>query len=417
MTSRSVRILTFTTLYPSSVRPGHGIFVETRLRELLSGGEVEARVVAPVPWFLSKNARFGEYSFMARTPVREVHNGIEVEHPRYLSLPKIGMSIAPFLLALGSIATIRRLLDDGFEFDLIDAHYFYPDGVAAALLSRYFNKPLVVTARGTDINLIPQYRIPRRLIQWAAKKSRASISVCEALRDELEGLGVDRSRLLVLRNGVDLKRFSPLDQAEARSRLSVPAGPTLLSVGYLIERKGHHLAIEALTRLPQARLLVVGTGPDRSALEALARRLGVATRVQFAGSVPQSELRVHYSAADILILASSREGWANVLLESMACGTPVVATRVWGTPEVVNSPVAGRLMRERSSDAIAEAVNDLLANYPARADVRRHAEQFDWAETSRGQLKLFKEIARAAGGHTACDDASVNRQAGAEKPQ
>ena len=126
------------------------------MRELLGSGQVETKVVAPVPWFFSTQPCFGEYALQARTPQREAHNGIDVLHPRYFLPPKVGMNIAPLTLALGTLPAIRQLLASGYEFDLIDAHYYYPDGVAAALLARYFGKPFVVTARGTDINLIPE---------------------------------------------------------------------------------------------------------------------------------------------------------------------------------------------------------------------------------------------------------------------
>ena len=125
--------LTFSTLYPSSVRPGHGIFVETRLRELVSSGEVEARVIAPVPWFFSTNPKYGEYARIARTPTRETRNEFDVQHPRYFLPSGIGMNIAPFTLAMGAIPAVKRLIDAGYDFDVIDAHYYYPDGVAAAI--------------------------------------------------------------------------------------------------------------------------------------------------------------------------------------------------------------------------------------------------------------------------------------------
>lgn len=392
MAPKKLKVLTFSTLYPSSVRPGHGIFVETRLRELIASGEVDARVVAPVPWFPINHPRFGEYALMAGTPWRESHNGVDVQHPRYLLPPKVGMTLAPFSMALGAVAALRRLEREGFDFDLIDAHYYYPDGVAAALLARLFGKPFVVTARGTDLNLVPRYAAPRRLIQWTAARASASISVCRALSEALSTLGADPARLRVLRNGVDLVRFQPLDRMLARNALGIGKGQVLLSVGYLIERKGHHLVIEALTQLPQYQLIIVGGGPDRKSLEALAKRLGVADRVRFVGPVPQDALRAYYSAADILVLASSREGWANVLLESMACGTPVVATSIWGTPEVVADPVAGRLARERDADSLAASIVELTAAMPPRAEVRRYAEKFSWSETTAGQLEVFRAI-------------------------
>ncbi|MCX8114122.1 MAG: glycosyltransferase, partial [Burkholderiaceae bacterium] len=338
---------------------------------------------------------------------RETHNGIDVLHPRYPLPPRVGMSVAPFCLALGALGAVRRLIEEGFAFDLIDAHYYYPDGVAAALLATIFRKPFVVTARGTDINLIPRYAFPRRLIRWASARANASIAVCQALSDELERLGADPARLIVLRNGVDLERFRPLDRAACRERLGIAPGPTLLSVGYLIERKGHHLVIEALARLPNFQLLIVGTGPERAALESLAASLGVSERVRFVGAVPQPELAAYYSAADVLVLASSREGWANVLLEAMACGTPVVATRIWGTPEVVAAPVAGRLAAARTAASLADAIEDLYAQLPSRADVRHYAEQFDWSETTTGQLALFRRIIAGVRRGSASADATI----------
>lgn len=394
---RRIRTLLFSTLYPSSARPVHGIFVETRLRELLRTGEVDTRVIAPVPWFPSTDARWGEYARIARTPPREQRHGIDVLHPRYPLLPKVGMTLAPFGLAAACIGPIRRLIAEGFDFDLIDAHFYYPDGVAAAMLARHFGKPVAITARGTDLNLYPRNWAPRKLMQWAAKRADASIGVCGALVDVLRGWGVAEPCLHVLRNGVDLDRFRPLPQSEAREALGLDGAPLLLSVGHLIERKGHHLAVEALPivrqRHPGARLVIVGEGEERARLEGLVAQLRLHSRVTLAGAVPNERLATWYSAADALILASSREGWANVLLESMACGTPVVATRIWGTPEVVARPEAGVLVDTRDAPALADGVLRLLAVAPDRAAVRRYAEGFGWDETSRGQVELFRRLA------------------------
>jgi glycosyltransferase involved in cell wall biosynthesis len=398
-----LRILLFSSLFPSTARPIHGIFVETRLRELLKTGAVEARVVAPVPWFPLQGQRFGEYAKFAATPRIEQRNGLEVHHPRYVLLPKVGMSTAPFAMALGALKTIRRLQREGFDFDLIDAHYYYPDGVAASLLARWLGKPFVVTARGTDLNLIPDYAVPRRLIQSTERAASASIGVCQALMDRLQELGGDARKLHTLRNGVDLQRFVPEPRATARARLQLPAeGRMLLCVGHLIERKGQYLAIDALPALPaDVRLVLAGEGPDRAALLRQAERLGVRERVHFAGVVPQAELKWWYSAADALALCSSREGWANVLLEAMACGTPVIATDIWGTPEVVSQPAAGVLMPERSGAGLVAAWSRLFTQLPDRADTRRHAETFSWDATTQGQLQLFRQIlaAREVGAH------------------
>ena len=261
-------------------------------------------------------------------------------------------------MALGALGAIRRLRNEGFDFDVIDAHYYYPDGVAAALLSRLFDRPLAITARGTDLNLIPQHALPRKMIRWAAGQADASIGVCRALMDVLRDWGIDEARLHVFRNGVDLIRFSPVAPAQARAELGLePAGPVILSAGHLVERKGHHLLIDAMPAVlavhPQARLLIVGKGEMRPELEQQVTRLGLTSAVRLVGAVPNERMATWFSAADVSVLASSREGWANVLLESMACGTPVVATNIWGTPEVVAGRDAGVLVPERDAPSLA----------------------------------------------------------------
>ncbi len=313
-------------------------------------------------------------------------------HPRYPVIPKFGMNLAPKLLYWAMRPVLEEIIASGYDFDLIDAHYYYPDGVAAAMLARHLKKPVVITARGSDINLIARWPGPRRKILWAANDvASASIGVAQALADELLRLGVEQERVRVLRNGVDLERFRPLDREVLRQRYEA-SFPVLLSVGHLIPRKGHDIVVEALAELPNARLFIVGDGPERQSLESLVRQHDLTARVCFFGALPYDEVAKVMNAADILVLASDREGWANVLLEAMACGTPVVATNVWGTPEVVASPEAGRLVEDRSPAAVAACVRSLLKDMPDRRATRAYAERFSWEETTEGQLALFREV-------------------------
>jgi glycosyltransferase involved in cell wall biosynthesis len=391
-----VRILTFSTLYPNAVRPGHGVFVETQLRQMLQNKEHQSVVVAPVPWFPFRHPRLGDYAVHARAPRGEMRHGIRVLHPRYLVLPKVGMTLAPFLLAKSVLPAMRRVLEQ-FPFDVIDAHYFYPDGVAAVMLGRRLGKPVLISALGTDVNLIPRYRLPRRMILWAARHAAGVITVARALKDRLVALGVPAAHIEVLRNGVDLRLFRPVVREAWRRKLGFRR-TTLLSVGNLVTHKGHDLAIRALSLLPDMDLVVVGDGPERASLAALAHELGLGARVTFAPVMPQEKLRHYFGAADALVLASSREGWANVLLESMACGTPVIASRAGGTPEVVTAPEAGVLMAERTPQALADAARTLFANYPDRAATRRYAEGYSWDATTEGHLRLFHRAVTAAEG-------------------
>ncbi len=388
--SRPIRILTFSTLYPNAEQPTHGIFVENRLRHLISTGEVASRVVAPVGWIPFDSHLFGRHATNARVPETETRGGVTIYHPRFLVIPKIGMSVAPALLYAGALGTLKRLQVEQ-EFDLIDAHYFYPDGVAAMMLGRAVSKPVVITARGTDLNLIPQFLLPRWLIQRAVRRSAHMIAVSQALKDAVVRLGAQPERVTVLRNGVDLQTFHPGGRIEARQRLNF-SGRTLISVGHLIERKGHDLVVAAMTALPEYTLLIIGEGPERAALARQIIQLGLEQRVRLTGAIPHEGLQEYYVAADALVLASSREGWPNVLLEAMACGTPVVASNIWGNPEVVATPEAGRLMGERSSAGIADAVRQLFLNLPDRGATRRYAERHSWDETSRGQIRIFDQV-------------------------
>lgn len=391
----TLALLTFSNLFPNSKQPRHGIFIERRLRHLMADYPVEARVVAPVPWFPLTSERFGQYGIFASVPREEDQDGVHVWHPRYPVIPKVSWHFSPLLMYAATRGLVRQLHAER-PIDVIDAHFFYPDGVAAVMVARELGIPVCVSARGSDIAQMSEFALPRRWIQWAAARADGLVTVAAALRERLVELGVAADRIRVLRNGVDLERFRLLDRDAVRDELGL-SGPVLLAVGNLVELKGHHLVIEALASAPEYTLLLIGEGPERRRLERLAQDSGVAARVRFLGLVPQIELPRFYAAADALVLASSREGWANVLLESMACGTPVVATRVWGTPEVVAAPAAGVLVDERSAQGILNGVRRLFAAPPARQATRRYAEGFSWAETSRGQFELFDGLRRRAG--------------------
>jgi len=394
---RPIRLLTFSSLFPHEGRPNHGIFVENRLRHLLASNEITSTVLAPVPWFPSRSSRFGDWALNAVAPARETRHGISILHPRYPVIPKVGMSAAPWLLYRAMAPHVARLLAEGHRFDVIDAHYLYPDGVAATWLGRRFGIPVVITARGTDVNLIPRYRVPRRLIQSAIHDAAALIAVSAALKQVLVDLGAPDDKVTVLRNGVATSLFHPpADRVAARAAMGLER-PTLVSVGGLIERKGHHRTIEAMRQLPGFELQIAGEGPERARLLRLIGDFGLSGQVRLLGPRPHTELPALYGAADASVLASSREGWANVLLESMACGTPVVAADIWGNPEVVRAPAAGLIYQPNTPDGIAAGVRRLFASMPDRAATREYAERFSWDETTAGQLALFRRVISGVG--------------------
>jgi teichuronic acid biosynthesis glycosyltransferase TuaC len=365
-----------------------------------------------VPWFPSRSARFGDRALHARAPAVETRHGIEIRHPRYPVIPKIGMSLAPWLLYRAMLPQLIRLRAEGYHFDAIDAHYLYPDGVAATWIGRHFGLPVVITGRGTDVTLIPHYRLPRRLIQAAMRDASALITVSAALKERLIALGAPAEKVTVLRNGVETGLFRPpQDRAAARSALGWRE-KTLISVGGLIERKGHHRTIEAMRQLPDFDLVIVGEGPERARLSALITRFGLSQRVKLLGPRPHTELPALYGAADASVLASSREGWANVLLESMACGTPVIAANIAGNAEVVRTPAAGAIHEPNTPDGIAACVRRLFATAPDRAATRSYAEAFSWDATTAGQLAVFRRIITAQPTSTlSCPHATQTKRA------
>ncbi|TPG14500.1 glycosyltransferase [Sphingomonas oligophenolica] len=375
-----MKILLLSGLYPSDAQPRHGIFIEHRVAHIAQPGD-EVRVVAPVPWFPSRNPVFGRYAEFARAPRTAMRRGIAIDHPRIPVIPGLAR-LTPGLMAAAlyrPITALRRT----FDFDVIDAYYLYPDGVAASRLAAQFDVPVVLTALGSDVTLIAQRRAERAMIVAACAGAAAVTAVCGALRDELVGIGVDAAKTLVVEHGVDLDLFRPpADRAALRTRLGI-ARPTVLIAGHLIDLKGQDLAIRAIARLPGVRLMIAGHGPNDAAYRALAVAEGVAERVDFLGHVDQARLVDLYGAVDVVANCSEREGISNVLLEALACGTPLVATPVWGSPEVVKVPEAGVLTSDRSVDAIARGMAAVLADPPDRGATRRYAERYDWNETGR----------------------------------
>jgi teichuronic acid biosynthesis glycosyltransferase TuaC len=384
---RPVRLLTLTTLFPNAQRPRHGVFVANRLRHLCATGRVEASVIAAVPWFP------GAYRDDAGVPAVENLAGLPVRHPRYLQVPGVGMRLQPDALARALLRTLRDDTRDGVRYDVVDAHYFYPDGVAAARVARVLGLPLVISARCSDINLIGDIAFARERMVTAASQAQALIAVSGALAARMGELGMPAARTYVLRNGVDTDVFAPVPRVEARRRLGLaPEGRLLLGVGNLVEAKGFDLLVRAVALLPDMRLLLVGDGPCRGELGVLAEAQAPG-RVDFRGNMPQAELRFAYPAADVLGLASLREGWPNVVLEAMACGTPVIASPVGGVPEILGDDAPGRLVAERTPAAWAAAVSSMLGSPPPPDTVRAYAMDFGWDDVVDRQCALYETVA------------------------
>jgi len=295
-----------------------------------------------------------------------------------------------------STQSLLRKINRRFQFDLIDGHYIYPDGLAAVLLGKALNKPVIRSARGSDIHLFPRFKLIKPMIRYALNSADHAISVCNALKQEMISLGIRGEKITVVPNGIDTKRFYFLDKNKARGKLMIPLNTKIiLSVGNLIPLKGFHKIIETLPKLlnhyPHLHLYIIGEGPYRSALEQKVASLNLINNVTLVGSIPNVDLRVWYSAADVFCLASSREGWANVIMESLACGTPVVATQVDGAPEVITTTDVGILVN-RTPESIGTGLNDALSREWDSVKIRKHVNNRTWLQVAAEVKSVFSEI-------------------------
>ena len=375
-----MRVLTYTSLFPNREKPGQGIFIFQRISHLAQRTGVEVRVIAPVPYFPSW-LRATRWQKEGEAPRKEQIGNLSIYHPRYPLFPKISMPFQGLLMFLGTFLLAARLHRES-PFDCIDAHFIYPDCFAAVLLGKLLGLPVIVSARGTDINLYPSFKLIRPMIAWTLINSAGAIAVSSSLRDVILEFGPAPESVRVIGNGIDVARFNPVAPLQARAQLRIPPDARVaVSVGGLVSRKGFHFLIPAVaaiaSRYPKLYLYIIGEGEERSRLESLIRECGLQDRAVLVGSIPNDQLRFWYSAADVSCLVSSREGWANVLQESMACGTPVIATRVWGAPEIVVSPNLGILV-DQNSPAISAALESALSTNWDRKAIADHAQQRTW---------------------------------------
>lgn len=286
------------------------------------------------------------------------------------------------------------------NFECIDSHYVYPDGFAAILLGRVLGIPVFLSARGTDINVFPTYRLIRPMIRWSLKKAAGIVAVSAALREQIVRLGISSELVKVIVNGVDPNRFFVSDRAAARAQLGIRQdGEVIVSVGSLVPAKSHDLLIRAVAQLRskagrRTSLYIVGEGPLRNRLKALIDELDLSEQAHLIGGQSNETLQQWFNAADLSVLVSAREGMPNVVLESLACGTPVLATRVGGVPEVLVSEQLGILV-EPSVEAIAAGIERALNSKWHREVISRHARTRTWDSVAEEVEKYFSTACNA----------------------
>ena len=396
-----MNVLVFTSLFPNAVEPNHGIFIKQRVQQAMNRHGWKMNVVAPVPFY---PPGLGGWRVKYRKIPEYEHCGkVKGWHPRYVMIPKVGMWLQGFLLFLSVWYRVWALKRQ-FPFVLIDAHYVYPDGFAAILLSWAMGVPVVVSARGSDVNLFKTIPVIRQVITWTLKKANAVVVVSKALKYAVMDLGIPSEKIRVIPNGVDPKKFFAVPQNEAKTKIGFlnHGHKLLVSVCHLTANKGIHVLLEGLALLQQKspslswNLVILGDGGERAHLEQLTQTLGLEGQVKFLGAVSHDELVWFYNAADLCCLLSEREGWPNVVVEALSCGTPVLATRVGGIPEILTSSHVG-IMVDREPRAVANGLKSGLECTWSKTDIMAHAKQFRWSDTADALKEVFQSVLSMSG--------------------
>ena len=375
-----MNILVFTNLFPNEQQPHFGIFIKQRVAQYRNFGH-RIRVLVPVSYFPLKRRLRKDFTFNGLKKEGNL-DGIDVTYFRYLHLPKIGMLLQPFLM-LASALWVMRSLSKDFRPDLIDAHYLYPDGVTASFLSRIFRIPLVQSARGSDVNLILTFSIPRRMVLRALSHSARIVTVSKQLKDILVKHGVEGEKVAVIPNGVDPALFymnKKIDRRRGNDFIK-----RVLMVGNLTRLKGQAVLLTALEGLQVADLparlhvFFIGSGPLAPLIRRKARLFSGHIRVRLVGPVPHHRLVNWFNHADALCLLSEMEGCPNVVLEALATGLPVLATRVGDLDQLI-TPDNGVLVERRDPSVIAETLVRVLERQWDRDAIADRGRRFDWRQ-------------------------------------
>ncbi|WP_367154625.1 glycosyltransferase [Methylomonas sp. HYX-M1] len=398
MPGKSPNILVFSSLYPSSARKNAGLFIRERMSKVAQ--HYPLAVVSPVPWFPLQNViRIFKPDYRPQPAFREMQDDIQVYFPRFLSIPGLFRFLDGFSMAICSVFLLIRLKKQ-LQFNIIDAHFAYPDGYAATLLGRWLGVPTSITLRGTEVPLSNIPKLKSRILK-ALRNADKVFSVSNSLKEYLVGIGAAPEKITVIGNGVDLIKFFPIEKTLARKKLSITEdAEVLISVGGLVNRKGFHRVIEILPKLlknhPKLLYLIVGgaspEGNNREYLERLVNDLNLSNHVKFLGAMEAKALHEPLSAADVFVLATANEGWANVFLEAMACGLPVVTTDVGGNTEVVCNNTLGYIVPFGNSDSLRIGIDKALSNHWDRDKIIDYAKSNSWDTRTQTLMTEFTKM-------------------------
>jgi len=392
-----MKVLVVTDVFPNVIQPNLGTFSWERVNALRR--RIEIKVIAPVPYFpsLQSFSVFKRWHEFSKIPRHENRFGIDVYHPRRIVVPKVGKMASGFFYAV-SLKRVIKEIRLNYCFDLIDAHFIWPDAYAAVKAARSIGVPICATAHGTDINYMPKYRSIRKQIIETLKGANRVIAVSKALADIIISLGISSDKIKVIQNGVDLCKFKVIDKTEAKISIGCRASENIIiSVGALIPRKGHDFLIDAFkillskNNITDLKLLIIGEGPSRSRLLKKIKSADLGNKILLKGQVAHGELYKWYNAADLFCLTSCREGWPTVFFEAWACGLPVVATAVHGVAEAIKDNRYGMLVNKQDASEIAITIEEALNRKWNREEIVSYAKDNTWDSIADKIMTQFYE--------------------------
>lgn len=372
---QNMKVLFLSNLYPNARETTRATFNRQKITALSKHCEIT--VIAPVPWFPFKSLLDKK---SVTIPFTEKIDGIEVYHPKVFYFPKFFRFLYGFFY-YKSISGFVKELHAKLNFDVIYCSWVYPDGYAAMELAKQFHKPFMVEALGSDIKVYAKNFLRRNLIAKVLKKAQGLSCVSNDLKNEMIKLSIPGEKIRVICSGINHSLFYPVERDLARRDLNIRYdGKIVLYAGNLVRIKGLEYLLQAVTFTDKIdyKLFIAGDGELRHFLEKQIQRLNLKDKVVLCGKVPYENISLWINASDILCLPSLSEGVANVILEALACGKPVIATLVGGAPEIINDEKLGILVEPKDSRALAKAINGALGKEWNAAAISKSMSSYSW---------------------------------------
>lgn len=393
-----MKIVLLSNLFPNPVEPVRGMFNFHIAKHLVSLGH-KVTVVSPLPYFPAIKAlqRMQTWYKFSQIPTDAVWGDVRALYPKYPMIPKISDALQAFFM-IPVLFKVLSSLQRSEGIDVVNAHYLYPDGVAACKVCNWLNIPIVLSALGSDVNVLAGKQSVSAQIKHALSDCSAITAVSEDLATKMKTMGNFHGKIHVFPNGVDLSLFAIRDKKVEREKAGWPADKkVILYVGRLSPEKGVDCLLEAARILKREQtnitIIVIGGGAEEKRLKALSETLGLTDTVRFLGEQSPAEINRFLGLADLLCLPSIREGCPNVILEAFASGRPVVGSQVGGIPEMINNGENGFLFRAGDAKDLADALDKTLRMNWDTESIRKSVELRTWHAVSEKYITLYKKVA------------------------